>query len=219
VKPILRAPRGRPLASRGALAACLILGSTLAAAATLLVVRPATDTLDLVDPGSGLRLASIAVGSGPRRVAVSPDGKRAVVANCGASGRAADAGMTITLSIVDLERPRELRRTSLPVTACPDAVTWITPDRIALEAPASQSAVAVDARTGQASGAVSAAEREAAAMLQRNRPRPDMTTVAVQQFIAAGGDPSDLATTSVQPRATCHACTPDRDVEPERTVK
>jgi hypothetical protein len=85
----------------------------------------------------------------------------------------------------------------------------MTADRIAIEAPASQSALALDARTGEPRGALSKAEREAAATLQRNRPRPDMATVAVQQFIASGGDPADLATTPRSPRATCHACTPE----------
>jgi DNA-binding beta-propeller fold protein YncE len=61
----------------------------LASATTLLVVRPATATLDLVDPGSGLRLASIVVGNGPRKVGVSPDGRQAAVANCATANTAA----------------------------------------------------------------------------------------------------------------------------------
>jgi hypothetical protein len=206
LKLAARAPRLGQLAPCGALVACLTLEPSMAAAATLLVVQPATDTLELVDPGSGLRLASITVGSGPRRVGVSPDGRQAAVANCGASG-AAEA--TFTLSIVDLERPRELRRTSLPMAACPVTVTWLSQDRIALEAPAPARALAVDAKTGRASGALSDAELDVAMTMQRERPPPDLTTIAVQQFIAGGGDPATLALTSVQPRATCHACTPE----------
>jgi DNA-binding beta-propeller fold protein YncE len=207
LKRVLHAPRVGQLVSCGALVACLTLEPSMAAAMTLLVVQPATDSLEFVDPGSGLRLASITVGSGPRRVGVSPDGRQAAVANCGTSGSAASAA--ITLSIVDLERPRELRRTSLPMVACPVTVTWLTQDSIALEAPAPQRALAVDASTGQARGTLSDAELEVATRLHRDRPPLDLTTLAVQQFIAGGGDPASLALTSVQPRATCHACTPE----------
>jgi DNA-binding beta-propeller fold protein YncE len=63
----------------------LLLVATLAAlpapAETLLVVRKTDDAVDFVDPGSGLRLASVALGHAPHEVSVSPDGRRAVVSN------------------------------------------------------------------------------------------------------------------------------------------
>ena len=65
--------------------ACLLVAAWLAAAPvaaeTLLVVRKTDDAVDLVDPGSGLRLASVGLGHAPHEVSVSPDGRRAAVSN------------------------------------------------------------------------------------------------------------------------------------------
>ena len=43
-----------------------------AVAETLLIVHPETDTLEWVDPGSGLRLASVTVGNRPRWITAPP---------------------------------------------------------------------------------------------------------------------------------------------------
>ncbi len=54
-----------------------------AAADTLLVVRKSADALDFVDPGSGLKLASVTAGHGPHGVAWFAPGRRAYVASIG----------------------------------------------------------------------------------------------------------------------------------------
>ena len=69
------------------------------AAETLLVVRKSDDAVDFMDPGSGLRLASVALGYAPHEVSVAPDGRRAAVTNYGTRDRPGT-----TISIVDLDR-------------------------------------------------------------------------------------------------------------------
>jgi len=177
-------------------------------AATLLVVRSTDDALDFVDPGSGLRLASVPVGIGPRQVSVAPDGKLAAVSNCGPSVSIGEPG--VSLSVVDLEHPHEVRRIALAVQACPAAVTWFAADRIAVAAEAAQEPLLVEASTGRLVHEIADLTAiDATARRQDAQRNAASTMLAVQQFMAAGGDPNGLATTPVLPRAQCHACTPD----------
>lgn len=115
-----------------------------ARADTLLVVRKSADALDFVDPGSGLRLASVPVGFAPHEVSVSPDGRLAVVSNYGTRERPGT-----TLSVVDLEQPRELRRVDLAPHTRPHGVAWYAPDRVAVTTEGSQHLLVVDPRTGR----------------------------------------------------------------------
>jgi YVTN family beta-propeller protein len=134
--------------------ACLLAAAWFAvapvAAETLLVVRKTDDAVDLVDPGSGLRLASVTLGHAPHEVSVSPDGKRAAIANYGTREQPGS-----TLSIVDLEQPRELRRVDLAPHSRPHGVAWYAADRIAVTAEGSRHLLLVDPDRG---GVVAAIE-------------------------------------------------------------
>jgi YVTN family beta-propeller protein len=114
------------------------------AAETLLVVRKADDALDFVDPGSGLRLASVPLGHAPHEVGVSPDGRRAAVTNYGTRDRPGS-----TVSIVDLEQPGELRRIELAPHARPHGLAWYAPDRIAVTTEGSKHLLVVDPEAGR----------------------------------------------------------------------
>ena len=148
--------RSRGLASIArsvAWAAVLLLTVTAlavtASAETLLVVRKSGDALDFVDPGSGLRVASVATGHAPHEVSVSPDGRRAVVSNYGTR----EAPGT-TLSLVDLAEPRELRRIDLAPHSRPHGVAWFAPDRIAVTAEGSGHLLVVDPDAGRVVSAI-----------------------------------------------------------------
>jgi DNA-binding beta-propeller fold protein YncE len=117
--------------------------ATVALADTLLVVRKSADALDFVEPGSGLTLASVAVGRAPHEVAVSPDGRLAVVSNYGTRDEPGS-----TLSVVDLEQPRELRRIDLSHHTRPHGVAWYAPDRLAVTTEGSQHLLLVDPLRG-----------------------------------------------------------------------
>jgi DNA-binding beta-propeller fold protein YncE len=120
-----------------------------ASADTLLVVRKSADALDFVDPGSGLRLASVALGHAPHEVSVSPDGRLAVVSNYGTKERPGSS-----VSIVDLEQPRELRRIDLAPHSRPHGVDWYAPDRVAVTTEGSRSLLLVDPLAGRVVAAV-----------------------------------------------------------------
>lgn len=91
-----------------AFASILILAS-IAAADTLLVVNKRDATLAFVDPATMKVVGKIATGEGPHEVAVSDDGKTAVVCNYGTGPNPGS-----TLSVVDVAARRELRRLTLP---------------------------------------------------------------------------------------------------------
>ena len=113
-------------------------------AETLLVVRKTDNAVDFVDPGSGLRLASVALGHAPHEVSVSPDGKFAAVSNYGTRDRPGS-----TVSVVDLERPGETRHIDLSPHSRPHGVQWYREDRLAVTAEGSRSLLIVDPQAGK----------------------------------------------------------------------
>ena len=123
--------------------AVLGVGPGPAQADTLLVVRKSAGAVDLVDPGSGLTLDSVAVGFAPHEISRSPDGRFAAVSNYGTRERPGT-----TLSIIDLEHPRELRRIELGEWRRPHGVAWYAPDRIALTTEEPAGLLVIDPRAG-----------------------------------------------------------------------
>jgi len=120
-----------------------------AAAETLLVVRKSDAAIDLIDPGSGARLASVSLGYAPHEVSVSPDGRLAAVSNYGSREQPGS-----TLSIVDLEQPRELRRIDLAPHTRPHGVAWFAPDRIAVTTEGSKHLLVVEPESGRIVSAI-----------------------------------------------------------------
>lgn len=128
----------------GLLLTAALLPGPHVAAETLLVVRKTDSALDFVDPGSGLRLATVPLGHAPHEVSVAPDGRLAVVSNYGT--REAPGS---TLSIVDLEQPREVRRIDLAPHTRPHGVAWFAPDRIAVTTEGSRHLLVVEPSSGR----------------------------------------------------------------------
>lgn len=122
-------------------------------AETLLVVRKTDDAVDFVDPGSGLRLASVALGHAPHEVSVSPDGRLAAVGNYGTRERPGS-----TLSIVDLAQPRETLRIDLAPHTRPHGVAWYASDRIAVTTEGSRHLLLVDPGAGRVVAAIETAQ-------------------------------------------------------------
>jgi DNA-binding beta-propeller fold protein YncE len=120
-----------------------------ATAETLLVVRKSDAAIDLIDPGSGARLASVSLGYAPHEVSVSPDGRLAAVSNYGSREQPGS-----TLSIVDLEQPRELRRIDLSPHSRPHGVAWFAPDRIAVTTEGSKHLLVVEPESGRIVNAI-----------------------------------------------------------------
>lgn len=111
---------------------------------TLLVVRKSADAVDFVDPGSGVTLDSVPVGFAPHEIGRSPDGRLAAVTNYGTRERPGS-----TLSVIDLEHPRELRRIELGAWRRPHGVVWYAENRIALTTEEPAALLIVDPRAGR----------------------------------------------------------------------
>ena len=124
--------------------ALLGLGSTTVPAETLLVVRKSAGAVDFVDPGSGLTLSSVAVGFAPHEISRSPDGRFAAVSNYGTREEPG-----ATLSVLDLEHPRELRRIELGAWRRPHGVVWFEQDRIAVTTEEPAALLIVDPRAAR----------------------------------------------------------------------
>lgn len=170
------------------------LATTPVAAETLLVVRKTADALDFVDPGSGLRLASVPLGHAPHEVSVSPDGRRAVVSNYGTREQPGS-----TLSIVDLEQAKELRRIDLAPHTRPHGVAWFAPDRIAVTAEGSKHLLVVDPDSGRVLGAIGTGQEVSHMVaVSRDGTRAYVTNMgsgtATALDLAAGRKLGDVAT-------------------------
>lgn len=98
------------------LTSILLLVACSATADTLLVVNKRDSTLALVDPATMKVTGKIATGEGPHEVAVSADGKIAVVCNYGG----ANPGTSLT--VLDVKAKREVRRFMLPGLVRPHGI-------------------------------------------------------------------------------------------------
>lgn len=85
----------------------------------LLVVNKGESTLSVVDPRRGEEVARIPTGHAPHEVAVSPDGRWAVVANYGTGN---EPGNTLTL--VDLDALEAVDEIDLGEQTRPHGITW-----------------------------------------------------------------------------------------------
>lgn len=102
------------------LAALLLLLACNATADTLLVVNKGDATLAFVDPVTLKVIAKIATGEQPHEVAVSGDGKLAVVTNYGT-----DENPGATLTVVDVRARKESQRFTTPGLFRPHGVQAI----------------------------------------------------------------------------------------------
>jgi YVTN family beta-propeller protein len=125
-----RAPVLAALTLLGALAAGCVptpsAGSAPASAAagSLLVLNKAAASASILDVRTGATLATLPTGEGPHEVAVSPDGRLAVVTNYGAPQQ---PGSTLTL--LDLAARRPLATIDVAPLRRPHGVAWLPDGR------------------------------------------------------------------------------------------
>lgn len=100
------------------LLAPLLLVAFSAHAQTLVVVNKADDDVSLIDVASGATQARLPVGEGPHEVAVSPDGRWALVTQYGRS----QPGNSVAL--IDIEGATVLETHGLGAHAWPHGVAW-----------------------------------------------------------------------------------------------
>jgi YVTN family beta-propeller protein len=137
--------RATPLPTR--LIAILLLCTPPAVAAeTLIVLNKAEATASLIDLETGAERARLATGDGPHEVAVSSDGRLAVVTNYGGR-RAGDS-----LSVIDLSTPSVTRTLSTAPFSRPHGIEFVDEDTliVTLEADRSVALIDLDGRIGTA---------------------------------------------------------------------
>jgi DNA-binding beta-propeller fold protein YncE len=87
----------------------------------LVVLEKDSARARLIDPATGATLASLPTGPFPHEVAVSPDGRLAVVADYGAQ----EPGRTLT--VLDLAARRVARTVDLGAYRRPHGIVWLPP--------------------------------------------------------------------------------------------
>jgi len=136
---VRRVPASRLLA---ALAAAAL--AAPAGAGTLLVANKSDATLSLVDVATGAVRATLPTGEGPHEVAVSPDGRTAVVVGYG--GRAPGS----TLTLVDLPRLRVARTIELAPHRRPHGIVFLAGgERLLVTSEESRALLEVDVAAGR----------------------------------------------------------------------
>ena len=132
------------------LAAALALAATAAIwrpapAATLVVLNKAEASASLIDVATGTEVARVPTGNGPHEVAVSPDGRRAVVTDYGT--REAPGN---TLTVVDLTAAKPAQTLRLGKFTRPHGICFFADGkRVAVTAEAQQALLVVDIDRGE----------------------------------------------------------------------
>jgi len=116
---------------------------------TLVVVNGKDGTVSLVDLGSRAITATIPVGDVPREVALSPDGRWAVVTNYGGA-RTAGA----TLSVIDVSSGTLERTVQLGVHRRPHGIAWLANGTVLVLSETDSALVTLDASTWMVTGSM-----------------------------------------------------------------
>ncbi len=130
--------------------AAVIVSAGSASAATLVVANKSDATVSLVDLATREVRATVAVGVGPHEVAVSPDGRLALV---GIYGTREAPGSSMAL--IEIPSARLVRTISLGEYRRPHGIVWLADNRRAVvTAEANKALLVVDALEGRVEAAV-----------------------------------------------------------------
>lgn len=124
--------------------ALLIVLSIPSHAATLLVANKSEASVTLHDVPSGEVMARLPTGTGPHEVAVSPDGRTAVISNYGAADKPGES-----LTVIDVPGATVLSTIALPAGSRPHGVAWIDGHSVAVTAEGIAALLVVDVRGGR----------------------------------------------------------------------
>lgn len=122
----------------------LLPGSVSAQTGTLIVLNKSDNNASLIDLSSKAVVATIPTGVAPHEVAVSPDGKLAVVSNYGAK----DPGNTLT--VIDIPELKRRMDIDLGEHKRPHGIVWLKDGkRVAVTSEASKALLLVDVESGE----------------------------------------------------------------------
>lgn len=123
--------------------AALVLSPT-SLSATLLVANKSEASVSLHRLPDGKELARLPTGEGPHEVAVSPDGRFAVVTDYGTREIAGG-----TLTVVDVPKARVIRTINLAPGSRPHGIEWLDDDTVAVTAEGIRSLLLVNVESGE----------------------------------------------------------------------
>ncbi|MBT8253992.1 MAG: beta-propeller fold lactonase family protein [Flavobacteriaceae bacterium] len=110
---------------------------------TLIVLNKSDDTADLIDLKSGKSKATLSTGNGPHEVAVSPDGKLAVVTNYGRG----DQWPGSSLTVIDVAQKQVIEHIKLNFKA-PHGIEFISDNQLLVTCEADKKLIQVNLKTG-----------------------------------------------------------------------
>ncbi len=115
-------------------------------AGVIVVLNKSDDTANIIDRRSGEMLATIPTGYQPHEVAISPDGRTAVVTNYGLRDRPGNS-----LTVIDLSDAAHVRDLDLGEFTYPHGIHWMTydDDRVLVTAEGKQALLVVNIATGE----------------------------------------------------------------------
>ena len=116
---------------------------------TLLVLNKSDNTVSLIDLRSKKIVATIPTGVGPHEVAVSPNGKLAVIANYGTGPQPGS-----TLTVIDVPGKKQLKTIDLGEYRRPHGITWLRNNQVAVTVEGSKALLVVDVETAKVLGSV-----------------------------------------------------------------
>lgn len=124
---------------------------TIAAAdsGTLLVLNKSDNTVSLINVATGTGVATIPTGAGPHEVAVSPDGKIAVVANYGTQQVPGNS-----LTVIDVAGKKQIKTIDLGEYRRPHGIMWLRGEEILVTAEANKALLIVDLQAGKVASAI-----------------------------------------------------------------
>jgi len=126
-----------------------ITNATAADSGTLLVLNKSDNTVSLIDLASKKSVATLPTGVGPHEVAVSSDGKIAVIANYGTGEQPGS-----TLTVIDVAAKKSLKTIDLGEYRRPHGITWLRDSEVAVTVEGSKALLVVDVANGKVLSAV-----------------------------------------------------------------
>jgi YVTN family beta-propeller protein len=120
-----------------------------AAPGTLLVLNKSDNTLSLLDLATKKSVATLPTGEGPHEVAVSPNGKVAVVCNYGSSPTPGN-----TLTVIDVAARKSLRTIDLGKHVRPHGIAWLRGNEVAVTSEGAKALLTVDIEAGKVTAAI-----------------------------------------------------------------
>lgn len=134
--------------------ACLLLVTLIAEvrparAGTLLVLNKSDNTVSLIEWPTKRLIGNLPTGFGPHEIAVSTDGRRAVVSNYGSQAQPGNS-----LTVIDIAAKRVAKTIDLGAYQRPHGITWLNKNEVAVTAEGSGALLTVDVASGKVTGVI-----------------------------------------------------------------